>query len=478
MVITFEKLYLSNPKNCLVKLGKLCENNRLTLKQPNIIQLRNYIYKYREQLIAENYPEVKEFLSEIIKKTYTAELRSDELFFIYSHIENGEISLLFSAKALIENLLKQQQLQPSFIHLDTTFKLIDLGLPLFVVSTENVNHNYRPVAFFVSWSESTAQTTLMLKKLADFLQESFDFAFKPKFVLTDNSDALISGCKQAFSHEYVHLACHFHIAKNVKEKVQSKLLKDKKQILFFGLKVLKNSPSLPFFKRVWEIVKKYWQDNGVEISFISTFEKEYILKGLEWHYGSAFPGKSRTNNSIESGNNVLKRFFNRKAHNFKEFLGKMREFIQEWATLDKTSFPYQPTHSLKILQEAKERANIINFFLNDTTPNLLYYPRKGVSKEILNIAFQKVLTRKNLPEDIDNLHQGWCYFRTINKSMYTCDCANFYKLNFCKHSLAMKIIQGEIQDPVLKQKKQRGRKANISKALEGKNESRPLPIQD
>jgi len=357
-----------------------------------------------------------------------------------------------------------------------------LGLPLFVISTENVDHNYRPVAFFVSWSESTAQTTLMLRKLSEFLLEKFNFDFKPKFILTDNSDALIAGCKQAFNHEYVHLACLFHIAKNVREKSQSTLLKDKKHLLFFGLKALKNSPTLPFFKKVWDIIKKYWQDNGVQSQFILTFEKEYILKGLQWHYGSAFPGKSRTNNSVESGNNVLKRFFNRKPHNFKEFLAKMKEFIQEWSTVDKTSFPFQPTPSSKVIQAAEERAAIEKFFLSDQTPNLLYYPRKGVPKETLVIALNKLLGRQNIPKDIEALHEGWCYFRIINKSLYSCDCADFNKANFCKHSLAVKMIEGELQDPTLKAKKERGRKAAMTKALEGKNQSSlpglPLAIQN
>ena len=86
------------------------------LKSQNLTQPHNYLYCYKESLIAENYPEAKQYLTEIVQKTYSNSLKEDEIFFIYSQFEKGEISVLFSTKALIENLIKQCQHQPSFIH--------------------------------------------------------------------------------------------------------------------------------------------------------------------------------------------------------------------------------------------------------------------------------------------------------------------------------------------------------------------------
>ena len=48
------------------------------------------------------------------------------MFFIYSEFKEGEVSLLLTSKALIENIKKQAQFQPSFMHIDATHKLIDL----------------------------------------------------------------------------------------------------------------------------------------------------------------------------------------------------------------------------------------------------------------------------------------------------------------------------------------------------------------
>jgi len=197
------------------------------------------------------------------------------MFLIYSEFSKGEVTVLFTSKALLENVIKQSEKQPSFLHLDGTYKLIDLGLPLLIVSTENLQHNFRPIAFCVSWAESTQQVTLMLEKIRDFLYEHFNFRLRPKYILTDNSDALITGCRKAVDHDYVHLGCHFHIGKRVREKAMSKDLKDKKKCLFFGVKILKNSPTLEFFQRAWAIIKKYWEDNEVNAEFIKTFESEY-----------------------------------------------------------------------------------------------------------------------------------------------------------------------------------------------------------
>jgi len=280
-------------------------------------------------MIAKNYPEVQTYLTELCQKSYHESLAEDELFYIHSEFKNGEVSLLFSSKALLKNLIKPSNVQSMFVHIDCTFKLVDLGLPLMIISTETLNHSFRPVAFCLTWAESIDYVMLLLSKLSYFYKEKFNFSFCPLFVMSDNADAFITGCKSSFAHEFIHLSCHFHITKRLKDKTQGGELKQHKVQIFFGVKCLKNPATLPIFKNTWTLVSKYWKENNLPEKFINTFESEYIKKTPQWHYGASFPGKSRTNNSLESGNNVLKTFFNRKAVNIREFLGKMRKFIEE-----------------------------------------------------------------------------------------------------------------------------------------------------
>ena len=44
-------------------------------------------------------------------------------------------------------------------------------------STETVQHSFRQVAFFISWSESTSQVTCLLTKLSEFLKTSSNMIF-------------------------------------------------------------------------------------------------------------------------------------------------------------------------------------------------------------------------------------------------------------------------------------------------------------
>jgi len=443
----------------------MLDNNSLTIQLPEIVQLRNYLYRYREQLISNNYPEVKKYLTEIVKKTYNQELKDDETFFIYSSFNNGEISIMFSTRNLIQNLINQAQNFPSFIHLDSTFKLIDLGLPVMIISTENINHNLRPVAYLVTWSESIAVVVSMIKNLTEFLRTNFNFEFRPQYVMTDNSDAFISGIKQAFNHHYVHMTCHFHLMKNLKEKTQKSDLKDLKAEILCGVKFLKNSGSEEFFTHVWKIVKEYWKQKNVPENFIKTFEKEYINKPVKWFYGCSFYGKSYSNNSVESGNKLLKDFFNRKPQNIKVFLAKIQDFLREWSTLEKTSFSLQVEYKKCIIKEAEKIVKENAFLSSPLTPNCLYYPRKGIPANLIETNLQHHLNREILPANIDDLFKNFGNFRTINKELKSCDCSSYHKYKYCKHLIAIMIVDEELHDPEIKEKKKRGRKKFITTAL-------------
>ena len=76
-----------------MKIQTLIDNNHLDIQAPNMEQLRNYIYRHKIQLFADNYPQVKNYLTEVCQKTLTAELHPDEMFFIYSDFKEGDVSI-------------------------------------------------------------------------------------------------------------------------------------------------------------------------------------------------------------------------------------------------------------------------------------------------------------------------------------------------------------------------------------------------
>ena len=130
----------------------------------------------------------------------------------------------------------------------------------------------------------------------------------------------------------------------------------------------------------------------------------------------------------------------------------MSLFIQEWSIVEKTSFPNQILTDSKTRKEGEELLKK-RFLESDRTPHLLYYPRKGIEESDLNSTLLLLLERKELPSCMNELFDGWFNFRIIDKQKKTCDCAQFFKSNYCKHIVALKIINGELSDPEIKKNK-------------------------
>jgi hypothetical protein len=164
-IIIFEKLFLQKPKRAKAKLKTLLEDNTLKDKLPDTKQIQNYIYRYGKELIAKTYPKVKEYLSEIWPRVYSNDLKDDDVFAIFSNLDPKNIQIILSMVAFLLNLINQARHYPSSIHIDGTFKLIDIGLPLLIISTENIDHEYRPIWFMVAGSESTKNICVMIQEL-------------------------------------------------------------------------------------------------------------------------------------------------------------------------------------------------------------------------------------------------------------------------------------------------------------------------
>ena len=91
-------------------------------------------------------------------------------------------------QSLLTNILKQNSNQPSFFHIDSTFKVIDLRFPVVHMSTETLQHNYRPICFFITESETTEKISKMMQLLIEFMKTSFSYDLKPKSVLRNNTN--------------------------------------------------------------------------------------------------------------------------------------------------------------------------------------------------------------------------------------------------------------------------------------------------
>lgn len=300
-MIKREKIYAEKATSAQTSLLALINNHHLPFELPKLSQVQSYIYSQKIKILHETYPDISKFIKDISKVRYSENLAADEVFYIESTISEDEVSILFATKALLCNLVNQVAHQPLFLHVNSTYKLIDLRFPVVHVSTETLNHNYRPLCFFITESETTDKIAKMLRLLQNFYRENLNFELRPEYIVSDNADNIISACRKVFGLQFTHLTCLFHLKKGVNEKLKKNILKPYEKTIWYGIKSLKNCNDYQMLTKVWKLIKSHWETNEVPNDFIKVFYDEYIKKNVVWYNGASFAGKGRTNNSLESG---------------------------------------------------------------------------------------------------------------------------------------------------------------------------------
>ena len=128
--------------------------------------------------------------------------------------------------------------------------------------------------------------------------------------------------------------------------------------------------------------------------------------------------------------------------------------IQEWSIVEKTSFPNQIQIDSKTRKEREELLKK-RVFESDRILHLLYCPRKGIEESDLNSTLLLLFERKELSNCMSELFDEWFNFRIIDKQKKTCDWAHFFKSNYCKRIIALKMLNGELSDPEKRKTKTR-----------------------
>jgi len=144
----------------------------------------------------------------------------------------------------------------------------------------------------------------------------------------------------------------------------------------------------------------------------------------------------------------------------------MKDFIREWSTLDKTSFPLQYDYKERTKTEARKVLDKSLFLTIEATPDFIYCLRKRIPETQIEKIKNDYIQKNPLPQNMDELYEGWGCLRIININRQTCDCSNFFKYGYCKHIIALKVMSKELDDPIIKPLKKPGRKPKMTKALQ------------
>lgn len=342
------------PKKVVSKLRevKKIEDEGLDI---NYEKVKRYCHHQKIKYYKKNLKNTVAELDELLKSfSFDPALKDEEMFVLEKNLDLSTFNVIFSSKNLLKNALNQSQSirtkgfegrVPSFYHVDGTYKLLDAGFVTLVLGTENIYHQFRPIALSIVAHEDTESYEILFQKTREWINKLFDEEWIPKFALMDGAKAALNATKNVFGETKVIL-CWFHMLKairnhiyNLKPSVAKNHLKENWAFICYGLGLLAKTRSQKQLLDLWRIIRDDWEKAlQLDEDFVLYIEGEYIKSKFTWNQ-STFLGKSRTNNSVESFNNVLKQtYFESKRFDVISFFNVAKRMIKDFS-LDMTEFP-------------------------------------------------------------------------------------------------------------------------------------------
>jgi len=346
---------LLKPKKVTSKLRevKKVEDEKIDV---NYDQVKRYCYHQKVKYYKQNLKNTVADLRELLKTyTYNANINDEDMFILSQELDLSKFNVIFSSRALLVNAINQEHkvqsksfngFIPSFFHLDGTYKLVDSGFVTLVLGTENILHQFRPIAFAIVAHEDQAAYNKLLKEVKKFLQDNFNFNYSPKYALMDGARSSYNATVQVFGKDMKIILCWFHLLKAIrnhiyqlKDAADKKYLRENWPFVCYGLGLLAKTRTHNDFLDLWKIMKENWNDElQLPEDFLKYIETEYIKSNLIWNQ-STFIGKSRSNNSLESFNNQLKMtYFEAKKFDLISFFRIAKSMVRDFSR-DLTSFP-------------------------------------------------------------------------------------------------------------------------------------------
>ena len=173
----------NKPKRIQKKLAEKTNIERKNL--PTHKQLKNYCYNYKKKQLSElsNPTHIGEY-QEWVKMNSNPSSEKD-LIVLDHLITTDSFILCFSSQKLLRNVIEQSnsQLLPKIIFADCTYKLVKLGFGLMVCGTQNISHNFKPIAFALSLHEDSTSYQFFFNSIAKGLKNLFQYEFTPSVLI-------------------------------------------------------------------------------------------------------------------------------------------------------------------------------------------------------------------------------------------------------------------------------------------------------
>jgi hypothetical protein len=116
---------------------------------------------YKDEL-ARIESEIHSILREISDEDFTGD--ESRMICLHKNLAMERYIIVFSSFTLLKNLVEISKTSEPFVHLDTTYNLMQNGLLLMIMSTETLNHELRLISLAITLSESSSAYETLISK--------------------------------------------------------------------------------------------------------------------------------------------------------------------------------------------------------------------------------------------------------------------------------------------------------------------------
>ncbi|EGZ06877.1 hypothetical protein PHYSODRAFT_379541, partial [Phytophthora sojae] len=217
------------------------------------------------------------------------------------HVGDGSDEEPFVVGITTRALLTRLDRDPStfIFHIDTTFKLSQVGYSVLVMGISDRSRSFHLVAFCILSQRIESVYTAALSAFRAIYTGTTGKQIRLKFVMGDAESGQLTALEQVFRHDsdFMFLMCFFHVMKKVQEK--TKCLLDR-----VANGVLAQIYDMHFCSSFPELVQAtncYWKDD-LE-AFAAYFKSQWLgARFSRWQCCYAAPGFANTDNPVEQFN--------------------------------------------------------------------------------------------------------------------------------------------------------------------------------
>lgn len=386
----------------------------------------------------------------------------------YEDEEKIDFRFVVSTKLLLNQAIGCEKL-----HVDATYKIIWQGFPVLVVGTTDMHRAFHPIGVAVCTNEQERDFEFIFASVKDKIRSIFDSNFDPEYVIADAAAQIRNAGKKVFGIDIKIIMCWFHMHKNVSDKVPTFLKELSKQSQFMAdLEILQVAKTQEIFNKALVLFMNKWREESDGL--IDYFDNVWVRQNPNWYEAFAKLTPS-TNNAMESNNRLIK-----DEHTIRERmdLGKFRVVL--FSMIETWSNAYVSGHKTIELHGPKIELKMWTEGYNFAKANVKITSRRQGN----TIVYRSALSQNNDDStDWDNFDSfkknSFSFYDTTfmypvkreNWLKSECDCADYFKLFFCKHIIGIAIrlkcvvAPAEAKTVPIGQKRKRGRPAKAKPAL-------------